>query len=241
MDGEVEKTYRKGAATSEICDLLRTRILTLEMRPGMPLDETTLSQEFNVSRSPVREALNRLSAERLVVTSANRGSVVAPIDLQLFPRFIEALDLQQRYATRLAARRRTDADVDRLRGLADAYNYGVKHLKPISILQANYEFHVAVGEAGRNPYVIRHYRDLLSEARRFLHIHIEYLIDVEDLVLLDDQHFDFVDAIEARDVELADQVAHAHSLQFQNRFLKAMRHMPDPNFRIEPVRKRGLR
>lgn len=68
-----------------------------------------------MSRSPIREALNRLLAERLVETLPNRSTIVAPVDLRSFTPFIQALDVQQRLATRLAAQNRTEADVLRLR------------------------------------------------------------------------------------------------------------------------------
>lgn len=66
-----------GAAAREIYHVLRDEILTLVLEPGLPLDETSLSKRFSVSRSPVREALNRLLAERLVETLPNRSTIVA--------------------------------------------------------------------------------------------------------------------------------------------------------------------
>lgn len=240
MDENGPKKYRKGAAVSEVADELRRQILTLELRPGAALDETKLSKAFSVSRSPIREALNRLNAERLAVTLPNRGTVVAPIDLQQFPNFIAALDVQQRFATRLAARHRSSADVINLRYWADRYDRSVIAFVPIDILQCNYEFHLTVGRATQNPYVFRQYQELLSEARRLLHIHIEYLIETDQRDLLHDQHHGFVDAIEARDVEAADRLAHEHSMQFHDRFLKAMHYVPDAEFAIElePLRTR---
>ncbi|WP_298922450.1 GntR family transcriptional regulator [uncultured Roseobacter sp.] len=225
--------FQRGTATSEICQVIRREILTLEIEPGAPLDETNLSNRFNVSRSPIREVLSRLSAEGLVETVPNRGAIVAPIDLKNFSNFIEALDLQQRYATRLAARFRTAADLIRLRELAAAYSAAVQDRDRFGILQSNYDFHKAIGEIGRNPYVARHYGQLLSEARRLLHIHIRFLEATQSEDKLADQHSDFIDAIEAQDVTAADQVAHEHTFQFHDRFLKALRYEADDEFSIE--------
>ena len=225
--------FQRGSATNEICEIMRREILTLELEPGAPLDETTLSQRFNVSRSPIREVLSRLAAEGLVTTSPNRGAVVAPIDLVNFSSFIEALDLQQRYATRLAARRRTAADLVLLEDLSARYSDAVRARDRFGILQANYDFHKAIGDAGRNQYVARHYTQLLSEARRLLHIHIRFLEATNGEKELADQHDDFIQAIAAQDVEAADRVAHAHTFQFHDRFLRALRHTPDEAFSIE--------
>ncbi|WP_299562884.1 GntR family transcriptional regulator [uncultured Sulfitobacter sp.] len=226
------KTFQRGAASSEIYRVLRDEIITHRLAPGYPLDETGLSKRFAVSRSPIREALNRLLAERLVETLPNRTTIVAQVDLRDFAPFILALDVQQRLATRLAAQNRQDADVKRMRHLAEAFNESVDEATALDILQANFAFHVAVGDAGRNPYVARQYRELLSEARRLLHIHVQSLDTVNRRGVMRDQHHDFVDAIEARDVAQADAIAHAHTMQFHDRFLTAMQYSPDAGFDI---------
>nr|WP_280520621.1 GntR family transcriptional regulator [Phaeobacter sp. J2-8] len=162
----------------------------------------------------------------------NRSTIVAPVDLKHFPEFILALDVQQRLATRLAAQNRTEEDIGRLRALADDFNLFVHDSNALKIMQSNFAFHVGVAEAGRNPYVIRQYRVLLSEARRLLHIHVRYLDAANRKHVMRDQHHDFVDAIEAQDVTAADAIAHAHSMQFHDRFLAALRHEPDESFKI---------
>lgn len=225
--------FQRGQATSEICEVIRREILTLEMEPGAPLDETVLSNRFDVSRSPIREVLNRLAAEGLVQTVPNRGAIVAPIDLRNFSSFIEALDLQQRYATRLAARNRTLADLARLKELAAVYSAAVNARDRFEILQSNYDFHKAIGEIGGNPYVSRHYGQLLSEARRLLHIHIRFLEATKREDKLADQHDDFIEAIAAQDVAAADRVAHDHTFQFHDRFLQALSYESDGDFSIE--------
>jgi DNA-binding GntR family transcriptional regulator len=227
-----EKPYQRGVAASEIHDILRDEILTLTLEPGTPLDEVSLSKRFAVSRSPIREALYRLTASRLAQRLPNRSTIVAPVDLNFFPEFIQALDVQQRLATRLAAQNRTEEDIPRLRELADAFNLYVDEASALKIMQANFAFHVGVAEAGRNPYVTRQYRVLLSEARRLLHIHVRFLDAANRKHVMRDQHHDFVDAIEAQDVEAADAIAHAHSMQFHDRFLAALRHVPDDSFKI---------
>lgn len=226
------KSFQRGAASGEIYGVLRDEILTLKLEPGSPLDETSLSNRFSVSRSPIREALNRLLAERLVETLPNRSTIVAQVDLRNFAQFIQALDVQQRLATRLAAQNRTAIDIARLRSLAGAFNETIDGAPPLGIMQANYAFHIAVSEAGRNPYVTRHYRELLSEARRLLHIHVQFLDTMNRKEVMQDQHHDIVDAIEAQDVVQADAIAHAHTMQFHDRFLKALQYAPAVGFDI---------
>ena len=60
----------RGTGASSVYESLKTKILNLELKPGTLLDETELSRQYHLSRSPVREALIRLSAEGLVETRA---------------------------------------------------------------------------------------------------------------------------------------------------------------------------
>ncbi len=226
------KTYKRGAASNEIYGVLRDEILTLKLEPGASLDETSLSKRFAVSRSPIREALSRLLAGRLVETLPNRSTIVAQIDLRNFGAFIQALDVQQRFATRLAAENRTDADIANLRDLASSFNGTIVEAEPLDILQANFAFHIAVSEAGKNLFVTRHYRELLSEARRLLHMHVQVLDTVARKEVMQDQHDDFIDAIAAQDIMQADAIAHEHTMQFHDRFLEALKHTADTGFDI---------
>jgi DNA-binding GntR family transcriptional regulator len=219
-------------AATEIYEILRDEILTLALEPGTPLDEVGLSNRFDVSRSPIREALSRLTSSRHTQRLANHSTIVAPVDLRLFPDFIQALDVQQRLATRLAAMNRPDEAIPRLRALADAFNNHVADASALNIMQSNFAFHLGVAKAGGNPYVGRQYRELLSESRRLLHIHVRYLEAKNRKYVMRDQHHDFVDAIEAKDIEAADAVAHAHTMQFHDRFIEALRYMPDLGFDI---------
>ena len=68
----------RGAGVQMVYDRLRQSIVDLELPPGSALDEVRLSQQFALSRTPVREALVRLVADGLVTTQPNRGTVVAP-------------------------------------------------------------------------------------------------------------------------------------------------------------------
>src|SRR5262249_56287545 len=105
----IEDKRAKGPGWKSVYDALRNEILTLKLAPGQPLDETTLAYRFGLSRSPVREALIRLSGEELVVTLPNRSTIGAPIELVTFPKYVEALDVAQRVHARVAAQLRPAA------------------------------------------------------------------------------------------------------------------------------------
>jgi DNA-binding GntR family transcriptional regulator len=220
----VEPRRAKGSGVRFAYESLRDEILSLSLAPGALLDETTLAERFGMSRSPVREALIRLAGEELVVTLANRSTIVAPIDIQSFPKYVEALDIAQRMNTRLAAELRTETDLATIAKRQRDFAAAVKSRNHLAMSEANRAFHMAIAHAGRNPYLSAFYDRLLTQGRRMLHLHFEFLEKGQGGVLLTDEHDAMLDAIRQRDVERADHLAHAHTRQFQDNFIDFMQH-----------------
>ena len=223
MRDESEPKRVKGSGVKFAYETLRDEILSLDLDPGAVLDETSLAERFGMSRSPVREALIRLSGDDLVVTLSNRSTVVAPIDLQSFPKYVEALDVAQRMNTRLAAELRTDLDLKTIARRQKEFVATVHKGEHLAMSEANKNFHIAIAQAGRNPYLSAFYERLLNQGRRMLHLHFAYLEQGEGEVLLTDEHDEMLAAIRDRDVARADALAHAHTRQFRDNFISYMK------------------
>ncbi len=230
---EEPEGHARGDRARVVYETLHREILTLELRPSSLLDETQLARRFGMSRSPIREALNRLAAQNLVVMLPNRSTLVAPLNLSDIPRYIEALDLLQRINTRLAAQHRTDADIVEMTRRADLFDASVKPFNQLEMSATNKDFHMAVARAGRNPYLARHYEALLDEGRRMLHMHFDYLVQIGKEGVQAGEHHAMIAAIEARDVDEADRLAHAHTRQFHERFLKFLTTDYSADFRFD--------
>jgi DNA-binding GntR family transcriptional regulator len=222
MSDEPESKRARGMGLKLAYETIRDEILSLDLRPGQLLDETTLAERFGMSRSPIREALIRLAGEDMVVMLPNRSTIVAPIDITSFPKYVEALDLAQRINTRLAAELRTEADLKVISARQRGFELAVRAGKHLAMSEANKQFHMAIADAGRNPYLASFYERLLDQGRRMLHLHFDYLERTHDGYLLTDEHAQMLDAIRARDVERADALAHAHTRQFRNNFMDFM-------------------
>jgi DNA-binding GntR family transcriptional regulator len=213
----------RGSGRKNVYETLRNEILTMALAPGQLLDETTLAERFDMSRSPIREALIRLAGDELVVTLPNRSTIVAPIEIVTFPKYVEALDIAQRMNTRLAAALRTDADLKTIARRQKEFEAAVGTSDHLQMSEANKKFHMAIANAGRNPYLASFYERLLNQGQRMLHLHFEYLERTHDGYLLTDEHQLMLDAIKAKDVDRADELAHAHTRQFQDSFINFMR------------------
>jgi DNA-binding GntR family transcriptional regulator len=148
---------------------------------------------------------------------------VAPIEIAIFPKYVEALDIAQRMNTRLAAALRSDADLKIIARRQKEFEAAVRTGVHLKMSEANKQFHVAIGNAGRNPYFASFYERLLNQGQRMLHLHFEYLERTKDGYLLTDEHDLMLEAIRDKNVERADELAHAHTRQFQDNFINFLR------------------
>lgn len=217
-DGTIQPAgLKRGGGARLVYETLRDEILELLLAPGDALDETALAERFNLSRSPVREALVRLSADGLVRTGPNRSTTVASLDIGTIPRFIEALDYLQRVVTRLAARNRSADDLPAMLAAAKAYDLTCKDGIPLAMSRANKDFHMTIARAGGNLYLADAYARLLDEGRRLLHLHYARRRDADDPFPLGPEHYQMIEAIRENDEAESDRLAHAHTRVFHQR------------------------
>ncbi|MCB6185013.1 GntR family transcriptional regulator [Leeia sp. TBRC 13508] len=206
-----------------IYEELRKQILTLQLKPGTPLDEISLAEQFGLSRSPVRDALARLVSEGLVTILPNRTTLVTPFEIDEFPKYVAALDLLQRSVTRLAALERSDKDLKAINSAHDIYRKAVKSGDYQAMSETNKTLHLLIAKAGGNQYLTMHYERLLGEGQRLLHLHFDYLVKHSSDDELGGDHIDLIQAIEMKDADLAEKLAHEHTVLFQKRFLDYLR------------------
>jgi DNA-binding GntR family transcriptional regulator len=138
----------------EILDYMREQIFSGEFQPGMPLNQEQLSEELDVSRTPLREALRVLQSEGLL--EIKRGNRVEVISAE-GDAFVDALALREvvdGVAARIAAEgpaphlgRRLEAALQGQRDALDPFD------RP-SFSRGDADFHSAIFEATENPYVI---------------------------------------------------------------------------------------
>lgn len=88
--------------------------------------------------------------------------------------------------------------------------------------ELNKAFHVAIAQAGRNPYFVNYYERLLGEGQRLLHLHFDHVVSSASSHRLGRDHDEMIQAIASRDADAAEAAAHEHTLLFQRRFLDYM-------------------
>lgn len=188
---------------SDVHDRLRTKILTLEFRPGTRLVEDDLTATFNAGRTPVREALLRLQGEGLV--SRQRGWIVEATDPASFRSIFEARIAIEGYAARLAAER---IGTDALARLAELMA-GMEVLeRPRSeINRLNRAFHVEIVKASGNAlFVEMHERTQFQ----YWNLRLPVVFVREQLAVSTEQHRALYDALGKHDGERAERAARVH-------------------------------
>ncbi|AGT11230.1 GntR family transcriptional regulator [Paracoccus aminophilus] len=203
---------KRGSGVKLVYDVLRDEIISLVLPPGSPIDENQLAERFEMSRTPIREALVRLAGDGLVTTLPNRSTVVSNIDFLSLPAFFDAITLMYRVTTRLAARYRTEADLRIIRAHQADFTRAVRDQDALAMIATNRELHASIADAGRNPYYSSLFSRLLDEGRRLLRLYYSSYSDrlPEEFVT---EHDDMIRAIEQQDLEAADRLASNHANQ----------------------------
>jgi len=182
--------------------LIRDAILIGEFEPGAPIRIKRIADEYGVSMIPVREALARLLASRLVRAEPNRGYfVVAQPTPSEFRQFVQARELFERSVVALGFDNATPADVRKLRDLNDRMRKVAMLGRQDRIVEwsrLNTGFHQVLVGLARNSYLSDMYSDLA-----FGNMHIQlvrkYPAELTNLLLLVDEHDDMIAALEDND------------------------------------------
>ncbi|MFI6498687.1 GntR family transcriptional regulator [Nonomuraea typhae] len=144
---------------------LKERIIEGDLHPGQRLIERDLAAELEVSRVPVREALGRLEAERLVVLVPRQGVLVRPFTPADVEDFFDVRESLEVLAARLAARRAGADGLTALRAVLDQADEAARRRDARAIALANAAFHTTVVTSSANALLIDMMRPLEARLR----------------------------------------------------------------------------
>ncbi len=207
----LERLWRSRAGSAAASDAvyatLRQAIVAGDLAAGTRLAEEDLARRFDVSRTPVREALLRLESEQLAERIPRRGLVVTTITPEeILDLYVvrQAVDAQ---AARLAARYASPPEVSQLRWLNDQLRPAAEARDYRRMADLNFEFHEGLCRAGRSPLLLYFMRQVHDRVRRFPGTTFSH---GERALASVREHDAILDAVEARDAELAGRLALEH-------------------------------
>lgn len=163
---------------------IEEEIATLVLAPGQAVSENMLAERFGLGRTPVREALQQLAREGLVVILPSRGILVSEIDVRKQLRMIEARRHVECGVVAWAARRADAAQRERLRTLATEMKQAASRNDGASFLALDGEFNQLLLAAARNEYLSSCMRLMQGLARRFWFAHYRTVADVPETARL---------------------------------------------------------
>jgi DNA-binding GntR family transcriptional regulator len=191
-DTLTEKAYRA----------LEEEIVTLRIPPGSVVSEAILSRRLGVGRTPVREALQRLAREWLVVIMPRRGIVVSEIDPVRQLRLLEARREIERLLARSAAKRANTVQRARFREIAAGMDDAAKRADDLVFMRLDREFNLLMLDAAGNEFAASAMSLMNGLSRRFWYVHYK---QVADLPLAARLHATIARAIADADQDAAGQ------------------------------------
>jgi DNA-binding GntR family transcriptional regulator len=215
----------KGATAARLYAALKHEILELILPPSAPIEEVRLGERFGCSRTPIREALTRLAAEGLVELRTNRSAIVAPITAQSMVAYFEALAYVSTAVARLAATRRTDAQLATIRRCQERFGSLLREKREFDRGDRNRDFPMAVGAAANNRFLAEQYGVLLDRGVRLANIPFYSEEDEGEDVnahfrQASDDHDEIIRAIAKRDAVRVESITLAHVELFRHRIAK---------------------
>jgi DNA-binding GntR family transcriptional regulator len=184
---------------------LRLRILTLDLGPGSDLDEVTLADHYGISRTPLREIVQRLAGDGYLELAENRGAKVASMDLNTMRTFFQTAPLIYANIARLAAENRQPAQIEDLKKTQAQFAMATQTAQAAQAAMLNHRFHAIIGEMAHNPYLVASLSRMLIDHTRLSQTFYRPESDKEQALVKKacDQHDAMICAIEAREPALA--------------------------------------
>ncbi|MCY7318910.1 MAG: GntR family transcriptional regulator [Ramlibacter sp.] len=188
-----------------VYEQLRADMISCKLAPGAELREAELAARFDMSKSPVRDALMRLESEGLVITLPRQGYRVAPVSLT------DVLDMfHLRAALERACMERIvlQASDEQLREL-DGFRHFDASAWDGGFIAFNRAFHRRIAELGGNARMRDQLLDLIDLLERAVQVSVASMKQGDPQVLVN-EHVEIIDALQARAVKKAQRLAEQH-------------------------------
>ncbi|MBY5325979.1 FCD domain-containing protein [Rhizobium leguminosarum] len=213
MDDDIVSEIGNPDRKTNLSLTLRRRILTMELPPGAVLDEVALSEEFGLSRPPVRELMRQMAGEGYIELEANRAARVSSMSYQSLRDFFLLAPMIYITANKLAAENGTRGQLDVLKQMQQSFRKAVDNCDVEGRVFYNDQFHRQIGEMAHNIYLVPSLRRLqIDHARigKVFYKHPNTPRMQEDLELATQQHDEMIDAIGKRNPDAAGELARLH-------------------------------
>jgi DNA-binding GntR family transcriptional regulator len=190
-------------------DEIRRMIIRLDLAPGDVVREADLQATLDMSRTPIREALQRLARDHFVTVIPRRGMFVSAIEFDELAMLYETRAIMEPYAARLATKRGTQADWDEMADVLAETELPGK--RPEELLELDRQCHEIIWRASGNRFLTNTLDTLYAQSDRLWHM---YLAEVHDMGHAVDEHAAIHDALESGDADAVADLLERHVNSF---------------------------
>ena len=190
-----------------VFEALREAIVDGTLAPGERLMEAQLAEELGVSRTPVREAIRKLELAHYVVMVPRRGAYVADISLKDVADVFEIRGALEALAAELAAERASEDEIERMERLLVQIGQAVEAKDVAAVVELDTQFHDTLLKASRNERLYVIISQLREQIQRF---RTRTLSNPARMKVAVEEHRRLVEALAARDADLARRLAAEH-------------------------------
>lgn len=201
---------------------IRNAIATGVLEPGARLRERELAEKLGISATPIREALQKLEKEGLVVKKDNRGRYVADIALSEVSEIVLIDAALKGIAARLASQKITDEELNSLMKVLQNFNAVIDTASEEELLDLSHQFHAMVYKACRNQVLLNLIDTTTAFDRR---LRLRVLRETGRLVTeehLAKEHKEIADALSAHDGDQAEELMRSHTIKIGRILLNAI-------------------
>jgi len=209
-----------------VFESLSEAIISGQLRSGERLMEIQLAEEMGVSRTPVREAIRKLELEGLVAMIPRKGAYVAGFSLKDIVDVFEIRGALEGLAAELAAERITDDELEELERYLVKISDDIENGDLERVVATDTDFHSILYKASRNQRLSQIISNLREQIQRFRTTSLSYPGRMKIAL---EEHRKIVEAISARDGELACKLAQEHIDNAENSMM-SMIHQQDKKF-----------
>lgn len=181
-------------------EALKNRVLTLDIEPGTVLDETALSLEYDISRTPLREVFQRLAGEGYLTLENNRSTKVSSMDISSMRNFFQTAPLIYASVARLATENATTTQLKQLKEIQRSFLQAGEQGDASGMSMFNHAFHEKIGEMAGNSYLSPSFNRLLIDHTRMSQMFFRPNNSQEEKIIgkACNQHDFMIEAIEKR-------------------------------------------
>ncbi len=199
--------------------ILKEKIVTLELPPASLLNESELMAELGLGRTPIREALQRLAFENLIVILPRRGTIVADLNMSDLQKIFELRLVLETSMARLAAERATPDQIVEMEKHFEGADTVVKSGDYRQLIQLDIAAHRLLARAAHNEFLAETLDQLYTHVLRLWHVSLHKVDRLGESL---NEHLEIIEALKSRDADRAEEIMRSHVVGFQDEFVSML-------------------